>query len=64
MGGFFGVAAKDDCMFDLFLEPITTHILVQDAEEWPFTAKKDLIVRFTTLRMHHSEPNSTKICRR
>ena len=23
-----------------FLEPITTHILVQDAEEWPFTAKK------------------------
>ena len=28
-----------------FWEPITTHILVQDAEEWAFTAKKDLIVR-------------------
>ncbi len=22
MGGFFGVASKDDCVFDLFLEPI------------------------------------------
>lgn len=34
MGGFFGVASKESCTFDLFLERITIHTLEQGVQVW------------------------------
>lgn len=45
MGGFFGVASKNDCVFDLFLELIIIHILEQEEVEWLYMARMDLIVQ-------------------
>lgn len=47
MGGFFGVASKDDCVFDLFLEPIIIPIWEQDVPEWRCMERTGLTVQFT-----------------
>ena len=45
MGGFFGVAAKEDCVFDLAW--IIIRIWAQDAVAWQSGEKKALTVRST-----------------
>lgn len=62
MGGFFGVAAKEDCVFDLFSEQIIIPIWEPDAPEWLSTAKRKVITEpFTTSRMRRFVPNSTRM---
>ena len=65
MGGFFGVASKEDCVFDLFLERITILIWEQDGPVW-LSMKRDvgLTVPSTILKMHLSVPNLTKRSRK
>ncbi len=48
MGGFFGVASKQDCIFDLFLALTIILILEQGAAVWRCMEKMGLIVPFTT----------------
>ena len=58
MGGFFGVASKGDCLFDLFFgTDYHSHLGTRRAET-------DLTVRYTILKMHLSEQNLIKICRK
>ena len=53
MGGFMGVAAKQDCVFDLYFG-IDYH---------SHLGTKDLTDQSTILKMHLSELNLIKICR-
>lgn len=57
MGGFFGVASKSDCMFDLFSGRIIIPIWERDVPDLRFMVKRDLTVPFTILKMHRSVPN-------
>ena len=49
MGGFFGVAAKEDCVFDLFFGTDYHPIWEPDVPAWQSTAKKKVTTEpFTT----------------
>ena len=61
MGGFFGVASQQDCVFDLFLELTTIPIWEHDAVEWRYTEKKDLIGQSIILKMLRFELNLIKM---
>ena len=57
MGGFFGVAAKESCTFDLFLAPIIIHIWVRDVPEWRYMVKMDFQNPSTISRELRSVPS-------
>ena len=62
MGGFFGVAAKESCVFDLFLEQIITLIWEPDGREWQFTTGKRVMTgQSIILRMRLFGQNLIKI---
>ena len=48
MGGFFGVASKQDCVLELFygVELIITLIWEPEEEEWQFMERMDFTVPF------------------
>ena len=49
MGGIFGVASKNSCVLDLFLELIIILIWEPDEEEWQFmTNRRALTVQYIT----------------
>ncbi len=64
MGGFFGVASKQDCVFDLFFGIDYHSHLGTRRGGMEYTEKTDLIVRSTILRMHHFVQNLTKMFRK
>ena len=62
MGGFFGVASKDDCVFDLFFGvDYHSHLGTRRGGMCLYSEKrKDSIVRFTASKTLLSELNSIK----
>ena len=57
MSGFFGVASKEDCIFDLFFgTDYHSHLGTRRF----ITKRKVFIGQFTTLKTLLSEPNLTK----
>ena len=63
MGGFFGVAAKDDCVFDLFFGIDYHSHLGTRRGGMTGMEIRDLTDPYTISRMLHLEQSSTKICR-
>ena len=61
MGGFMGVAAKQDCVFDLYFG-IDYHSHL-GTRRGGMAKKKDLTDQSTILKMHLLELNLIKICR-
>ena len=62
MGGFFGVASKEDCMFDLFSGLTIILIWEPDGPEWlSMIGKRDLTGLFTIYKTLISEPSSIRI---
>lgn len=60
MGGFFGVASKSDCMFDLFFgTDYHSHLGTRRAGMAVY-GKKALTVRFTTLKTRRFARNSIR----
>ena len=63
MGGFMGVAAKQDCVFDLYFGIDYHSHLGTRRGGMVMTKKKDLTDQSTILKMHLLELNLIKICR-
>ena len=64
MGGFMGVAAKQDCVFDLYFGiDYHSHLGTRRGGMVVYDKKKDLTDQSTILKMHLSELNLIKICR-
>ena len=62
MGGFFGVASKEDCMFDLFFgTDYHSHLGTRRAGMAVYDREKGLTVRFTTLKTPRSGRSLTKM---
>ena len=64
MGGFFGVASKQDCVLELFYGVEYHSHLGTRRAGMKRTEKTDLTVPFTILKIHHFVPNSTKMWER
>ena len=61
MGGFFGVAAKEDCVFDLFFgTDYHSHLGTRRAGMAVFLYRRDVMGRATS-RMRRFVPNSTRM---
>ena len=61
MSGFFGVASKEDCIFDLFFgTDYHSHLGTRRAGMTVYHQRKAFIGQFTTLKTLLSEPNLTK----
>ena len=61
MSGFFGVASKEDCIFDLFFgTDYHSHLGTRRAGMTVYHQKEVFIGQFTTLKTLLSEPNLTK----
>ena len=64
MGGFMGVAAKQDCVFDLYFGiDYHSHLGTRRGGMVVYDKEKDLTDQSTILKMHLSELNLIKICR-
>ena len=65
MGGFFGVASKEDCVFDLFFgTDYHSHLGTRRAGLAVYERDVGLTVPSTILKMHLSVPNLTKRSRK
>lgn len=64
MGGFMGVAAKQDCVFDLYFGiDYHSHLGTRRGGMVVYDKEKGLTDQSTILKMHLSELNLIKICR-
>lgn len=62
MGGFFGVAAKEDCVFDLFFgTDYHSHLGTRRAGMAVYSKEEGYNEPFTTSRMRRFVPNSTRM---
>ncbi len=64
MGGFFGVASKSDCLFDLFFGTDYHSHLGTRRGGMAVYGRMVLTVQSIILKMHLSVPNSKRICRK
>lgn len=61
MGGFFGVASKEACNLDLFMEQIIIRILEPAAEVWLLMEVMVGRERFIILKIRRSVQNLKKM---